>query len=104
MLIKTNKKLFLGTSWSSVKTQNTLWDLCVKLLKLLSLPESLVSLNPLPSAQGACLEMVALSSSVKTRFCCLLSPGKQRAQGQRKTAQSWGLVYSCVGKKTGRRK
>lgn len=79
MLIKTNKKLFLGTSWSSVKTQNTLWDLCVKLLKLLSLPESLLSLNPLPSAQGACLEMVALSSSVKTRFCCLLSPGKQRA-------------------------
>lgn len=34
------------------------------------------------------------------RFCCLHSPGKQYTQWQRKTAQSWGLVYSCVGKKT----
>lgn len=65
-----------------------------------SFPETPLPLTPSPRAQGACLEMVALSSSVKMRFCCLHSPGKPRTQWQRKTAQSWGLVYSCVGKKT----
>lgn len=73
-------------------------DLYLKLLKLLSFPETLLSLTSMPSAQGACLEMVAevLLSTFPWQAA--------RAQGQRKTAQSWGLVYSCVGKKTGRRK
>lgn len=66
--------------------------------------ETLLSWTPMASAQSACLEMKSLSSSVKLRFCRLHSPGKQRTQGQRKTTQSSGLVYSCVGKKTGRRK
>ena len=95
----------LSTNHYSKKRQNMCRDFCIKLFKLLSFPETLLSLTPVPCAQGACLEMVALSCSVKPRFCCLRSPGKAaRAQGQRKTAQSWGLVYSCVGKKTGRRK
>lgn len=34
----------------------------------------------------------------------LHSPGQQHEQGRRKTARRSGLVYSCVGKKTGRRK
>lgn len=54
----------------------------------LKTPETLSSWTPMASAQSACLEMKSLSSSVKLRFCRLHSPGKQRAQGQRKTTQS----------------
>lgn len=37
----------------------------------------------------------------EVRLCFL---GEQHTWGQRETAQSWGLVYSSAGKKTGRRK
>lgn len=100
----TNRDL-LRTNQSAGGRCNICRDLCGNLLNLLSHSETPLSLTLMACAQGACLEMVASSRSVKTSLCCLLSPGKQqRTHGQRKTAQSWGLVYSCVGKKTGRRK
>lgn len=72
-------------------------DLYVKLLKHLSFPETLLSLTPVPSTQGACLEMVALRSSVKPRFLLSMLPWQAARTGTEEDSSKLGPCLQLRG-------
>lgn len=73
--------------------EKTCRGLCVKLLRILSFPEALLSLTPSPDAQGACLEMVAWSS-----FCedeVVYTPLAKRAHRDRGRQLKAGALFTA---------